>query len=99
MVKKKNVSVKQTKSTKKHTTPQELDSIYFLKLVMYFLFGTFWVHVVTSSYTIPLPVGFLIGMAFASHDHFKIDRKIEYAVLVISMFVTYFLAPRFIISL
>jgi len=96
---------KQTKSksvTKKRlptkVRKQEPDSAYFLKLVMYFIFGTMWVHVSGSDWVVPLPFGFAIGMAFASHDHFKIDRKIEYAVLVVSMFITYFLAPRFVIA-
>jgi len=88
---------KQKKRIKK-TSSKELDSVYFLKLVMYFLFGTFWVHASTSSWIIPLPLGFFVGMAFASHDHFQIDRKIEYAVLLVAMFLTYFVAPRFLVQ-
>jgi hypothetical protein len=76
----------------------EPDSTYFLKLVMYFIFGTFWVHISTDNWIMPIPLGFLVGMAFATHDHFKVDRKIEYAVLVVAMFISYFLTPRFIIS-
>ena len=82
-------------SVKKRTAyKSETDSSYFLKLVMYFIFGTLWVHVSGDEWVVPIPVGFLIGMAFATHDHFKIDRKIEYAVLVVAMFITYFLAPK-----
>ena len=94
---------KQTKSKpvakKRPVSKSETDSSYFLKLVMYFIFGTLWVHVSGNEWVIPIPVGFLIGMAFATHDHFKIDRKIEYAVLVVVMFITYFLAPKLTIAL
>jgi hypothetical protein len=31
-----------------------------------------------------LPVGLVLGLIIAQHDHVAIDRKIEYAVLVVS---------------
>ena len=97
------MSKKQTKlkpaAKKRPVSKSETDSSYFLKLVMYFIFATLWVHVSGDGWVIPIPIGFLIGMAFATHDHFKIDRKIEYAVLVVAMFMTYFLAPRLTIAL
>lgn len=75
--------------TKKKTAKQtnELDSVYVLKLVMYLILGTLWLRVGHPENTIPLPVGLAIGIAFAMHDHFKIDRKIEYAVLLVAMLV------------
>ena len=76
--------------TKKKTAKQtnELDSVYVLKLVMYLILGTLWLRVGhADGNTIPLPVGLAIGIAFAMHDHFKIDRKIEYAVLLVAMLV------------
>lgn len=36
---------------------------------------------------LPIPVGLLVGLWFAHHDHFQIDRKIEYAVLLGAMLV------------
>jgi hypothetical protein len=78
---------------------KEPDSAFFLKLVMYFIFGTLWIHIGKDDWIMPIPLGFLVGMAFATHDHFQIDRKIEYAVLVVAMFITYFLAPRLSIIL
>ncbi len=39
-----------------------------------------------------VPVGLILGMLFASHDHFQIDRKIEYAVLLIAAILSY-IAP------
>lgn len=63
----------------------EKDSVYFLKLVMYFLLGSFWLRIqVDSGAVVGLPVGLVLGLVFASHDHFAIDRKIEYAVLLIA---------------
>lgn len=91
--------VKKQKKPAKRTQTKELDSVYFLKLVMYFIFGSIWLHVSTTKWTVPLPVGLIIGVGFASHDHFKIDRKIELAVLLVATFLFYFLAPRFIVAI
>ena len=89
----------QKKRPKAVSISRDPDSVYILKIVLFFLIGTFWVHVATDSMTIPLPLGLAIGLWFASHDHFKIDRKIEYAVLLVAMFISYFLSPRFLIVL
>jgi hypothetical protein len=77
--------VRKTKQKKK----SETDSAYFLKIVMYLILGTFWVWIINSdeAVQIPLPIGFIVGMFFAAHDHFKIDRKIEYAILIVGMFI------------
>lgn len=73
----------------KRKATQELDGIYLLKLVLYLIIGAQWVWFVNPSRTsqIPLPLGLIIGAIFAAHDHFQIDRKIEYAVLLIAMFI------------
>ena len=70
---------------------KELDSVYFLKLVMYMIVGAQWVRVTKGGMTYPLPVGLLIGILFASHDHFQIDRKVEYALLLASTFAAFWL--------
>lgn len=100
MAKKQTKPVLVRKRTSKvvHRQPTETDSAFFLKLVMYFIFGTFWIHIGSSEWVVPIPLGFMVGMLFATHDHFKIDRKIEYAVLVVAMFITYFVAPRLTIA-
>ncbi|MGF7229310.1 MAG: hypothetical protein ACQR33_05000 [Candidatus Saccharibacteria bacterium] len=50
-----------------------------------------WVKVVhNNTVNLPLPVGLAIGLFFTSHEHFQIDRKIEYAVLLVAMLVGYF---------
>lgn len=85
---------KQTKSKKSQAV--ETDSAYFLKLVLYMLLGATWIK-----FAVPLsfgafqlngaPIGMLFGVVLAAHDHFAIDRKIEYALLIIMMVLTYFL--------
>jgi hypothetical protein len=76
------------KVKRKPKQPQELDSVYFLKLVLYIIIGSLWIKVTKSeSYQIPLPVGLLIGVLFASHEHFQIDRKVEFALLLMAALI------------
>jgi hypothetical protein len=73
---------------KQKTQAKELDSIYFLKLVVYLVLGSFWLKITDGQTTqLPIPVGFLIGIVFASHDHIQLDRKIGFAVLLIAMLI------------
>jgi hypothetical protein len=67
----------------------EMDSVYLLKLVMYLIVGAQWIRFDNAAGTtqFPIPIGLIIGILFAAHDHFKIDRKVEYAVLLIAMLV------------
>ena len=70
---------------------QELDGVYLLKLALYVILGSLWVKISHGGdMNIPLPVGLIIGLLFASHEHFQLDRKIEYAVLLVAMLVGYF---------
>jgi hypothetical protein len=70
---------------------QELDGVYLLKLALYVILGSLWVKLSHGNdMNIPLPVGLIIGLVFASHEHFQLDRKIEYAVLLVAMLVGYF---------
>lgn len=76
--------------------PVEADSVYFLKLILYMLLGATWIKFATplslgALQLNGLPIGMLFGIMFAAHDHFAIDRKIEYALLIIMMVLTYFL--------
>ena len=59
----------------------ETDSSYFLKILIYFVLGTIWIKV--NGYVV-FPAGLLLGVIIAQHDHFAIDRKVEYAVLIIA---------------
>jgi hypothetical protein len=77
----------------------ESDSAYFLKLVMYLILGSQWLRIESMpDWSIPVPIGLLVGLIFASHDHFKIDRKIEFAVLLIAMFVSFWLPMGIVIQ-
>lgn len=80
------------KSVRKKTPPVETDSAYILKLVMYLILGSLWIKVSTAGGgQIPVPAGFIIGIMFAMHEHFQIDRKIEYALLLLAMFIGFWL--------
>ena len=83
-------SKKPTKARQVKEKPEQ-DSIYFLKLVLFFLLGCLWVRL-GSGEGIPIPVGLIFGVLLASHEHFQIDKKIEYAVLLIATILS-FIAP------
>lgn len=74
--------------TKKKYRTTELDSVYFLKMVLYLILGAqwFWFEL-ANGHRVPVPVGLLVGLLFAVHDHFQIDRKIEYVVLLVAMMI------------
>lgn len=84
------------RTAKQNVTQQpESDSTYFLKLVLYVVLGSVWLK-----FESPLslggfilngiPIGLLIGIIFARHDHFQVDRKIAYAVLLVVTILSYF---------
>lgn len=80
--------------TKKRTKKviNEPDSTYFLKIVLYLIVGSQWLRIEhLPDWSIPIPVGLLIGLFYAAHDHFAIDRKIEFALLIVSAFVALWL--------
>jgi hypothetical protein len=84
----------------KRKTKKESDSAYMLKLVMYLLIGSLWIKITyTDGGQLPLPVGFVIGLFFAMHDHFQIDRKIEYALLLVAMLIGFWLPVGVFISM
>ncbi len=78
-------------TTKSARTTDDFDGVYLLKLALYVILGSLWIKISHgNSLSLPLPIGFLAGLAFSSHEHFQIDRKIEYAVLLVAMLVGYF---------
>ena len=82
---------------KKRKVQAEPDSAFLLKMVMYLIVGAQWVRFVNPSLTkeIPIPVGLIIGLLFAMHDHFRLDRKIEYALLLVAMLLAFGARPAF----
>jgi hypothetical protein len=69
------------KATRKPASAHETNAEYFLKLLLYFVVGTIWIK--HNGYVV-FPIGLVIGILFTRSDHFMIDRKIEYAVLIMS---------------
>lgn len=80
-------------TVKKRASSKETDSTYFLKLVVYLILGSFWVRITKGdgSHQLPIPVGLLVGLVFSLHESLQIDRKIEYAVLLVAAFIGFWL--------
>lgn len=92
-----------TKTQKKSSkeTP-EPDSTYFLKLVLFVILGTLWIKLSDPLLIGPfmvsgIPIGLFIGLIFAAHEHFQVDRKLEYTVLLLMTIVSYFLPAGIVI--
>lgn len=83
--------------TKKRSNKQAAgsNSAFFLKILLFFILGTLWVRVINIDIGpfqhFSLPLGLLVGLLFASHEHFMIDSKIEFAVLIVATFVSFYL--------
>lgn len=75
------------------------DGGFLLKLVMYIVVGTQWLHIESGNGSLPIPLGLLIGLLFATHEHFRLDRKIEYAVLVAATLVGFYANVGLIVTL
>ena len=70
---------------------QEYDGVFLLKIVLYLILGSLWVKLSKGASTaLPIPIGLVIGLLFALHDHFQIDRKIEFAVLLVATLIGFF---------
>lgn len=93
---------KKAYTTRQKQPAQETDGVYFLKIVLYIILGSLWIK-----FAVPLhigafalhgfPFGLFLGLIFASHDHFQVDRKIEYALLILIAIVTYFLPAGIVV--
>lgn len=88
------------KQRRSHTKPRvEPDSVFFLKLVMYLILGSQWLRIEhVPDWSVPLPLGLVVGLLYATHDHFAIDRKIEFALLLVAAFVSFWLPMGVIIQ-
>lgn len=89
-----------TKKTSKKANPQSFDGIYLLKLVLYLVIGAQWLTLsnATATFKLSLPIGLVLGVIFAAHEHFRIDRKIEYALLLVAALVGFFSHSGFYIT-
>ena len=91
-----------TTKSKKIKQSEESDGNYFLKIVLYIVLGSFWLKFDNPMYVGPLilnglPIGLLLGLVFASRDHFQVDRKIEYAILIVAAVLAYFVDSGIVI--
>ncbi|MEO6761340.1 MAG: hypothetical protein ABI220_03110 [Candidatus Saccharimonadales bacterium] len=74
--------------------PIETDGVFVLKLVLYVILGSLWVKISRngSNLSFPIPIGLLVGLFFTTYEHFRVNRKIEYAVLLVATLFG-FIAP------
>ncbi len=68
------------KKSAKNKKIHESDFAFLIKSALYLLLGTVWVGVGTNRW---LPVGLLIGFICSKIEVLRINRKIEYALLVV----------------
>lgn len=82
-----------TKKLTSRSSSKQLDSVFIFKMALFLILGSQWLYIVnpTGDAQLPLPVGAVIGVVFATHEHFKIDRKIEYVILLLAMFIGFWL--------
>lgn len=73
------------------SSDQSFDGVYLFKMVLYLLLGSMWIKISAGTdLTVPVPIGLIVGLIFTMHEHFRIDRKIEYAVMLVAMLFGYF---------
>lgn len=75
---------------------KEADSTYFLKILLYVVMGLIWLQF--DGRTV-FPLGLLIGFAMAQHERFQIDRKVEYAVVLIAAVVAALTGKGFFLNI
>ena len=72
-------------------TAAQFDGIFLFKMMFYLLLGSMWLKISNGNdISVPLPVGLVVGLIFTTHEHFQIDRKIEYAVMLVAMLFGFF---------
>lgn len=101
MAKKKQTVKKPSRTkSKRKRVQRETDSYYFLKLTVFLILGSQWFYVQSGDkWQFPIPVGLILGLVLATHEHFQIDRKVEYAMLLISTFIAFWLPIGLVIQI
>jgi hypothetical protein len=83
------------------THKHQSDTAYFLKLVLYFICGTFWVRLLNVQLGpfehLSLPLGLVVGAAFSSYECSHVDKKIELAILLGATFISFYLPVGIIV--
>ena len=90
---------KQSKTRKQEN--QEMDGVFILKIILFVILGSIWLKVTSDGgkLTIPIPIGLIFGLLFTTHEYFRVDRKIEYAVLACAALFGYVAPYGLFISL
>jgi hypothetical protein len=85
------VMAKKKQTGSKNKSGATFDGVYLLKMVLYLLLGSMWIKISKGGeVALPIPIGLIIGLVFTLHEHFQIDRKIEYAIMLVAMLFGYF---------
>ena len=82
----------------KSKSKTEKDSVYVLKLILFFVLGCLWIQIGGDG-GVPIPVGLIFGLVLTTHEHFTIDRKIEYLVLIIATVLSFIQPIGFVLNL
>lgn len=97
------MSTRRKKHVRSNVKIRETDSTYLLKLVLVIILGSFWLRlhqplVINDAVFLALPVGGILG-AFLVYRYEKSqdDRKIWYALLVITTMLSYMLPTGIVI--
>lgn len=86
---------KTTRRKKTTASPRQSDGVFLLKIMLFVLLGSMWLKFGTpltlGEFVLNgIPIGLVAGLIFAHHDHFQVDRKIEYVLLIGVTILTYF---------
>jgi ABC-type dipeptide/oligopeptide/nickel transport system permease component len=69
-------------------------------MVIFLIIGSQWIFIESlPDWQVPIPIGLIIGLVFATHEHFMIDRKIEFAILLIASFISFWLPIGIVITI
>lgn len=75
------------------------DGVFALKLALFVVLGSIWAKVTIGDSQLPIPIGLIVGMALTAHERLKIDRKIDYAVLLVAALIGFWAPFGLYISL
>lgn len=82
-----------SKKSSRSLSNLEVDSGFIFKIVLFLLLGSQWLYIVEGEFRtlIPIPLGAIIGIVFVLKDRHRVDRQIEYVLLLVAMFIGFWL--------
>mgnify|MGYP003405967081 CR=1 FL=1 len=81
----------------------ESDGMYLMKLMLVVLLGSFWLKfgapvIVGNLFLNGIPLGLMIGLFLVSkYEQFQFNRKIWYALLILTTIISYFLPSGIVV--